>query len=70
MHPELLRLANARHDDLIRERQSRARPRAGPDDHPPRVHRARRRAGSLLIWAGTRLIADRRAGSGLELTRQ
>jgi hypothetical protein len=68
MHPELLRLANARHDDLLQERRSRARPRAGPDDHPSRVHRVRRRAGSLLIWAGARLIGDRTAA--LELTRQ
>ena len=61
MHPEMLRaLANARHEDLLRERP-RKHPRAGPDDHMPRFARSRRWAGSLLIWAGARLIGDQRA---------
>jgi hypothetical protein len=69
MHPELIRaLAKARHDDLLRERRPHRSPRAEPDAHSPRFPRARRRAGSLLIWAGGRLKGDTQAG--LELTHE
>jgi hypothetical protein len=69
MHPELLRaLAKARHADLLNERRTHRHPRARPDDHSPRFPRARQRAGSLLIWAGGRLIGDKRAA--LELSHK
>jgi hypothetical protein len=61
MHPELLRaLAKARHEDLL-ERRPRGQPKVRLDGHSPRFPRSRRRVGSLLIWAGARLIGDRRA---------
>jgi hypothetical protein len=60
MHPELLRaLGNAKHEDLLNERRSRGRPRL--HDHSPRFPRSRERMGTLLIWAGARLLGDRRA---------
>jgi hypothetical protein len=69
MHPELLRaLAKARHADLLSEGGPHGHPRAGPDDHSPRFPRARQWAGSLLIWAGARLIGDQR--TRLELTHE
>jgi hypothetical protein len=69
MHPELLRaLAKARHDDLLEERRPRAQPRVRLDDHSPRFSRSRQRLGSLLIWAGARLIGDQRAA--LELAHK
>ena len=69
MHPELLRaLAQARHDDLLDERRSRGQPRARLNEQSPRFHRARQHLGSLLIWAGTRLVGDRRAP--LELSHE
>jgi hypothetical protein len=68
MHPELIRaLAKARHEDLLRERRQ-WHPRAGPDDCSPRFPRSRRLAGSMLIWAGARLIDGKRGG--LELTHE
>jgi hypothetical protein len=67
MHPELLRvLATARHEDLLDERRTRGQPSVRP--HAPRFPRSRRRVGSLLIWAGARLIGDRRAA--LELAHK
>jgi hypothetical protein len=63
MHPELLRaLAKARHEDLLNERPARWQPRVRLNDDAPRFPRSRRRAGSLLIWAGECLIGDRRVG--------
>jgi hypothetical protein len=69
MHPELLRaLGKARHEDLLNERRTRRQPRVRLDDHPPRFPRSRQRVGSLLIWAGARLIGDQRAA--LELAHK
>jgi hypothetical protein len=66
MHPELLRaLGKARHDDLLNERRTLRQPRVRLDDDSPRFPRFRQRAGSLLIWAGERLIGDRQVGLGL-----
>jgi len=62
MHPELLRaLARARHQDLLSDRRPRGQPKDRSDDHSPLFPRSRRRVGSLLIWAGSRLIGDQRA---------
>jgi hypothetical protein len=69
MHPELLRaLANARHEDLLNARRSRGQPQVQRRDHSPRFARARQRVGSLLIWAGARVIGDGRAA--LELSHK
>lgn len=69
MHPELLRtLAKARHEDLLNERRTRGQPRVRLDDHSPRFTRSRQRVGSLLIWAGARLISDRE--TALELAHR
>jgi hypothetical protein len=69
MHPELLRaLGKARHEDLLSARRSRGQPRLRPDDRSPRFARPRRRVGSLLIWAGARLVGDRQAA--LELAHK
>jgi hypothetical protein len=69
MHPELLRaLAKARHDDLLDERRTRAQPRVRLDNNSQRFSRSRQRLGSLLIWAGARLIGDQRAA--LELAHK
>jgi hypothetical protein len=69
MHPELLRaLAKARHEDLLNEHRTRRRPRVRLEDDSPRFPRSRQRFGSLLIWAGERLIDHRRAG--LELAHK
>jgi hypothetical protein len=70
MHPELLRaLGKARHEDLLNERRTRGQqPRVRLEDHSPRFRRSRRRVGSLLIWAGARLIGDQRAA--LELAHK
>jgi hypothetical protein len=63
MHPELLRaLAKARHEDLLNGRRTRRQPRARLDDGSPRFPRSRQRAGTLLIWAGERLIGRQRVG--------
>ena len=62
MHPELLRaLAQARHHDLLDDRRARGQPRVRHGDHSPRLSRARRRLGSLLMWAGARLLGEERA---------
>jgi hypothetical protein len=67
MHPELIRaLAKARHEDLLSERRFQGHPRAGPADRPSLFSRSRQLAGSMLIWAGARVIGDKRAR--LELT--
>jgi hypothetical protein len=69
MHPDLLRaLAEARHQDLLDERRTSWQPRIQRDDHSMRLPRARQRVGSLLIWAGARLMGDRRAA--LELAHE
>ena len=69
MHPELLRaLAKARHQDLLNKPRTRGQPRARLDDRSPRFPRSRQRVGSLLVWAGARLIGDQR--SALELTHK
>jgi hypothetical protein len=69
MHPELLRaLARARHDDLLKAHQTQGQPRVRRDPHAPRLARSRQRLGSLLIWAGARVMGDQRAG--LELAQK
>ncbi len=69
MHPELLRvLAKARHDDLLDERRTRVHTRIRLDDEPQRFHRSRQRVGSLLIWAGARLMGEHR--DALELAHE
>jgi hypothetical protein len=68
MHPELLRaLAKARHEDLLSGPQIRRASRR-PDDRAPRFARSRRRVGLLLIWAGARLMREKRAA--LELAHE
>ncbi len=68
MHPELLRaLGQARHEDLLTTHRSRGHPRIRRDDPSPRFRRLRQRVGSLLIWAGARLMGDRQAA--LELAQ-
>jgi len=62
MHPELLRaLARARHEDLLHERRTRGQPRVRRDHHSSPFARSRQRVGSLLIWAGARLMDDQQA---------
>jgi hypothetical protein len=62
MHPEMLRaLAKARHEDLLSDHRARGQPRVRPDNHLPRFARSRQRVGSLLIWAGARLLGEERA---------
>lgn len=69
MHPDLLRaLAHARHEDLLNERRARRERCLSPDHHSPRFTRSRRRLGSLLIWAGARLMGEQR--SALELAHE
>jgi hypothetical protein len=69
MHPDMLRaLARARHDDLLAGHRIRGRPSARPSNHVPRFARSRQRVGSLLIWAGARLLGEERAA--LELTHE
>jgi len=69
MHPELLRaLANARHQDLLNKPRTRAQARVQLDDPSPRFSRSRQRVGSLLVWAGSRLMGDQQ--SALELTHE
>jgi len=61
MHPDLLRvLAKARHDDLLNRRGTLVQTRIRRDDDSRRFLRSRRRVGSLLIWAGARLMGDHR----------
>ena len=62
MHPELLRaLGKATHEDLLNERRASRQSRIRPDRRSPMLARSRHRVGSLLIWAGARLIGDQRA---------
>ena len=69
MHPELLRaLARARHEDLLTKHQTREQPRVRRDAHSLRFARSRQRLGSILIWAGARLMGDQRAA--LELAQK
>jgi hypothetical protein len=69
MHPELLRaLAKARHQDLLNKPRTRGQPRVRLDDRSRRFPRSRQRVGSVLVWAGTRLIGDQRGA--LELTHE
>jgi hypothetical protein len=69
MHPELLRaLAKARHEDLLSARRSRGQPSFSPGDQSPPFARSRQRVGSLLIWAGARIIGDGQAA--LELAHK
>jgi hypothetical protein len=69
MHPELLRaLAKARHQDLLNKPRTRAQARVRLDDPSPGFSRSRQRVGSLLVWAGSRLIGDQQAA--LELTHE
>ena len=69
MHPELLRaLGKARHEDLLEARRARGQPSFRPHDQAPRFSRSRQRVGSMLIWAGARLIGDRQAA--LELAHK
>ena len=68
MHPDLLRaLAQARREDLLDERRPRRQSVARPAGRSPRFRRTRQRVGSLLIWAGARLIGGH--GAALELAR-
>ncbi len=61
MHPETLRaLAKARHEDLLTERRPRGQPAVRIHDRSPRFHGSRQRVGAVLIWAGARLVGDRR----------
>jgi hypothetical protein len=69
MHPELLRaLARARHEDLLNKRQSRARPRVRRGTRSLRFARSRQRLGSVLIWAGSRVMGHQR--TALELVQK
>jgi hypothetical protein len=69
MHPDMLRaLARARHQDLLNGRRTRGHPRVRPDNHLPRFARSRQRVGSLLIWAGARVLGEER--TALELTHE
>jgi hypothetical protein len=66
MHPDLLRaLAKTRHEELLAKRQNPGRPRVRPDANSPLFVRSRKRLGTLLIWAGARLIGDKRAALDL-----
>lgn len=69
MHPELLRaLGNAQHQDLLNERRARSQPRIRLRTHSLRFPRSRQRVGSLLIWAGARLVGS--GGAALELAHK
>jgi hypothetical protein len=69
MHPELLRaLARARHADLLSEHPTRGWPTVRLGHDSPRFRRSRQRVGSVLIWAGARLIGDQR--TALELAHK
>jgi hypothetical protein len=61
MHPDLLRaLAKARHEDLLNDARHIRRGRVRPHNRSMWFARSRRLVGSLLIWAGARLIGDPR----------
>ena len=69
MHPDLLRaLARARHQDLLDKPRTRAQAKVRLDDPSPLFTRSRQRLGSVLVWAGSRLIGDEQAA--LELTHR
>jgi hypothetical protein len=60
MHPDLLRaLAQARHEDLLNDRPVARATKVRRHDQSPRFARSRRKVGSLLIGAGSRLIGAR-----------
>jgi hypothetical protein len=66
MHPEMLRaLARARHEDLLNGHRTRGQPKALPNNDLPRFARSRQRVGSLLIWAGARVLGEERGVLGL-----
>jgi hypothetical protein len=58
-------LARARHEDLLNGHRTRGLPKVRLDKHLPG---SRRRAGSVFIWAGARLLGKERGS--LELTHQ
>jgi hypothetical protein len=61
MHPDFLRaLAKARHEDLLNQGRHIRRERVRLRNHPRWFARSRRLVGSLLIWAGARVIGDQR----------
>jgi hypothetical protein len=69
MHPELLRvLGQARHEDLLDKGRKREQTSLRPRHQLPRFTRSRQRVGSLLIWAGARLIDDQKVA--IELSAQ
>jgi hypothetical protein len=70
MHPDLLRaLAKARHQDLLNKPLTRAQTSIRVHKAvTPRFSRTRLRVGSLLVWAGSRLIGDQQPL--LELTHE
>jgi hypothetical protein len=69
MHPEMLRaLARARHEDLLNGHRTRGQPKVRPKNHLSPFARSRQRMGSLLIWAGARLLGAER--TALELTHE
>lgn len=71
MHTDLLRaLAKARHEDLLNTHPARGQPRVRLHGHPSLFSRSRRRVGSLLIRAGSRVIGDRPAELELELAHE
>jgi hypothetical protein len=59
MHPELLQaLAKAKHRDLLDRGRAPQQPKVRLNHRSGRLARARKPVGSLLIWAGARLIDD------------
>jgi hypothetical protein len=69
MHPEMLRaLAKARHEDLLDCHRTRGQSKVRSDNALARPSRSRQRVGFLLIWAGARLVGERRAA--LELAHE
>ena len=69
MHPELLRaIGKSRHEDLLNGPHARVQPRVRRHHSSPRFPRSRQRLGTLLMRAGARLLADRRAA--LELAHK
>jgi hypothetical protein len=66
MHPDLLRaLAKTRHEELLAKRHNPGHPRVRRDANSPLFVRSRKRLGTILIWAGARLIGDQRAALDL-----
>jgi hypothetical protein len=61
MHPEMLRaLAKAKHRELLDLSRAQGQRKARLVHHSTLFARSRKRVGSLLIWAGARLIGDQR----------